>query len=90
MKTMQEQAEQHAKEVWGVYYNDIDEDCNETRGENSIKDFVAGATSDSAKEYWQRGMYSEAQIKQLEKYLKESDTVDMDLVYWLDQNKKKP
>ena len=33
---------EHAKKVWGTYFDDIDEDCNATRGELSQKDFLAG------------------------------------------------
>lgn len=35
-------AEEHANKVWGIYIDDIDEDCNDTRGNNSISDFKAG------------------------------------------------
>lgn len=54
-----------------------------------LRSFVIGAKSEAAKNYWQRGMYSEEQIKQLEQYLKESDTIDMNLVYYFNINKKK-
>ena len=30
------------KKVWGTYFDDIDEDCNASRGELSQKDFLAG------------------------------------------------
>ena len=36
------QALEHAKKVWGIYFDDIDEDCNQSRGEISQKDYIAG------------------------------------------------
>lgn len=39
---VEELAEKHAKSMWGVYYDDIDEDCNDTRGNNSINDYKHG------------------------------------------------
>lgn len=35
-------AEEHANKVWGIYVDDVDEDSNGTRGENSTSDFIAG------------------------------------------------
>lgn len=51
MKTLQEEAENHAKKVWGAYYDDKHPDIaiTETQGEISIKDYIAGATSDYVK-----------------------------------------
>jgi hypothetical protein len=37
-----EKALKHAQNVWGIYFDDIDEDCNSTRGENSQSDYLAG------------------------------------------------
>ena len=45
---VEELAENHARSMWGIYYDDIDEDCNETRGNNTINDYKAGY--DKAKE----------------------------------------
>lgn len=47
MKTneqLSEMAEKHARESWGVYYDDKNPDCaiNETVGEITIKDFIKG------------------------------------------------
>jgi len=32
----------HAQDVWGIYFDDIDEDCNSTRGEIAQSDYLAG------------------------------------------------
>jgi hypothetical protein len=37
-----EKALKHAQNVWGIYFDDIDEDCNSTKGENSQIDYLAG------------------------------------------------
>lgn len=40
--TKEEKALAHAKKVWGIYFDDVDEDCNSSRGELSQKDYLAG------------------------------------------------
>jgi hypothetical protein len=40
--TKEEKALEYAQKVLGVYFNDIDEDCNATRGEISQLDYLAG------------------------------------------------
>jgi uncharacterized FlaG/YvyC family protein len=37
-----EKALKHAQNVWGIYFDEIDEDCNSTKGENSQSDYLAG------------------------------------------------
>ena len=39
---VEELGESHARWMWGIYYNDIDNGCNETRGSNSISDYKEG------------------------------------------------
>jgi len=65
--------------------------------------FIAGAISNSAKEYWQRGMYSEEEFKLLSResyYRGGNDQLDRDrngvdklpdmmFESWYNQNKKK-
>ena len=51
--TIEEAAKIHAEKCWGIYIYDIDEDCNETRGNLTIDAFKEGAKSEEAKEYWQ-------------------------------------
>jgi len=43
------EAEDYAKKIWGVYFDDKHPDVaiEETQGEISIKDFIAGANSKS-------------------------------------------
>jgi hypothetical protein len=40
--TKEEKALEYAKKVLGVYFDDIDEDCNATRGEICQSDYLAG------------------------------------------------
>ena len=56
--------------------------------------FMAGAKSKAAKEYWQRGMYSEEEVKRLCKYAMEFAQERREYAYelideWFEQNKKK-
>ena len=41
-RIIKEKALLHAKEAWGAYFDEIDYDCNYTRGEISQKDYFAG------------------------------------------------
>jgi hypothetical protein len=38
----EEKALEHAQKVWGIYFDDIDDDCNMSRGEITQKDYIAG------------------------------------------------
>jgi hypothetical protein len=53
-ETVEEAAEKHSKKMWGVYFNDIHPDVSitQTQGEITIEDFIAGAKSNAARDYW--------------------------------------
>lgn len=56
MKITEEQIKElalkHAESVWGVYFDDIDEDTNDSRGNNSINDFIAGYNAAANQSKW--------------------------------------
>lgn len=70
-----------------LYYN--------STGMNAYKSFQAGIKSEVAKEYWQKGMYSEEEVfKLLEKIIYtyhnwQHSEYRWDLAKWFVQNKKK-
>lgn len=39
---IKQKALDHAQKVWGIYFDGIDEDCNQSRGEISQQDYIAG------------------------------------------------
>jgi len=84
MIDLQKEAEEHAKKVWGIYIDDIDEDCNSTRGENTIKDYIAGATTSKHVQ----AEKLKAQIEVLEKAWSCKPPVD-ELIYTLKQQLSK-
>jgi polyhydroxyalkanoate synthesis regulator phasin len=47
MNKLKKEAEEHSRQMWGVYYNDKHPDIaiTKTQGEISIDDFIAGAKS---------------------------------------------
>lgn len=47
MNTLEQEAEEYARKVWGVYYDDQHPDVAiiKTNGESSLDDFIAGANS---------------------------------------------
>ena len=51
MKTLQQEAEEHSRKMWGVYYDDMHPDVaiTEPLGKISEKDFIAGANSNYVK-----------------------------------------
>lgn len=40
--TKEEKALIHAQKCWGIYFDDVDEDCIVSRGEASQQDYLAG------------------------------------------------
>ena len=42
---LKEAAEEYAQKMWGTYFDNIDENSNWSRGDLSIKDFIAGIES---------------------------------------------
>ena len=64
MKTLQQEAEEHSRKMWGVYYDDMHPDVaiTEPLGKISEKDFIAGANSNYVKR-----QIIEAQIRVLRK-----------------------
>lgn len=42
MESKEEKALHYARSAWGIYFDDVDEDCHSSRGENTQQDFLAG------------------------------------------------
>lgn len=79
-----------AKEYAGRYYGE----CRMAK--NALLAWEAGAKSPEAKEYWQKGMYSEEKVKELFKEFRRNfqlyrciQILDSDFEKWFEQNKKK-
>lgn len=69
---------------------------NKTNSHVGDNNFIVGAKSEAAKEYWQQGMYSEEEVFNLIDriyttgiYQMETYNKSMNLKAWFDQNKKK-
>jgi len=47
MKTLEKEAEEYARKVWGIYYDEQYPDAAivKTNGESTLDDFIAGANS---------------------------------------------
>lgn len=88
---------------WNEYIREFVNKCpfvqpnaTEHIGEQNIgaKSAIWGIKSDAAKEYWQRGMYSEEEVKKLCKYAMEFAQERREYAHelieeWFEQNKKK-
>ena len=64
---------------------------NRANFEQKKESFIAGAKSDAAKNYWQKGMYTEEEVKELfRKFVIENTNISLIVAgNWLNKNKKK-
>lgn len=68
---------EHAKNVWGTYFDDIDEDCNASRGELSQNDFLAGYNQ-ALEDYKINEMLDVLKrLIKLEDYINNGDNIDL-------------